>query len=70
MKKEETFEIYRAAKAVANSSDEVLAKVNPNQIPEAKQTTKTLACVADEDNCEAGDFQSGDDLTDLARSCR
>lgn len=64
-------EIYRAAKAVANASDEVLATINPSQVPEAKTNYRNLlACVADEDKCEAGDFQSGDDLTDLARSCR
>jgi len=64
-------DIFLAAKKVAQASDEVLLKINSSKLPELKKDySKLMKCVANKDNCEAGEFESGKDLFDLAKSCR
>ena len=63
-------DIFLAAKTVAEASDEIKAKINPNKIPETKKDYKNLMrCVADKDDCEAGEFESGKDFHELANAC-
>jgi hypothetical protein len=64
-------DIFRSVKEISSKGDALITKLYPNRIPETKENFKNiLACAADEDNCDAADIQSGDDFTDMAKSCR
>lgn len=64
-------DIFRSVKMISAKGDAYIAKTFPKKAPEAKEDFKFIMdCASDEDKCEAGDIASGDDFTDLAKSCR
>ena len=64
-------EIFSGMRELSKLSDEVLVKYFPTKMPESKADIANLMeCAANKDNCAAGDFQSGKEIADLAKSCR
>ena len=64
-------EIFSGMKELSKVDSNVITKYFPTKAPEANSDIKNLmACAKNKDNCEAGDFQSGKEIADLAKSCR
>ena len=64
-------EIFSGMRELSKLSDDVLKKYFPTKMPETKTDIANLmACAANKDNCEAGDFQSGKEIADLSKRCR
>ena len=64
-------EIFSGMKALSTAGDAVIAKYFPTKIPESKEDIANLmACAANKDDCEKGDFQSGKEIFELSKRCR
>jgi hypothetical protein len=64
-------EIFSSMRELSKADDAIIAKYFPTKIPESKEDLKNLmACAANKDNCEKGDFQSGKEIFELSKRCR
>ena len=64
-------DVFLAAMTLAKSGDDVLARVNPKKVPEARTDyNNLLKCVANKDDCDEADFHAGKDVHNLAKTCR
>ncbi len=64
-------ELFSGMRELSKAEDALIAKYFPTKVPESKSDISNLmACAADKDNCEKGDFQSGKEIFELSKRCR